>query len=307
MGIEQELVNIAPKRETLLTIGVFDGVHMGHRYLLGRLKQQAREKDLLSGVVTFSPHPQSVLHPQGQLLWLSDLEDRVEYLRELGIGLVIVLSFTPELAQLSAREFVALLRKYLKMSGLIIGPDFALGRGREGNANLLRLLGQEMGFTVETVPPFTLNGEIVSSTLIRQALAQGDLRKIKKLMGDYFNLSAKVISANKRGQVLGFPTANLDIKLGQALPGNGVYATITSVDGTHIASATNIGTRPTFGESKKTVETHLLSYEGNLYGKELKVRFIEKLRNEKRFASSQELKAQIEKDVKRVRAIVKGN
>lgn len=304
MQIEQELANIVPQKETLLSIGVFDGVHLGHRYLLERLKQEAQEKDLLSGVITFSPHPQSVLHPQAEILWLTDLKDRVQRIRELGIDLTVVLPFDLELAQLSARDFVALLKKYLKMSGLIVGPDFALGRGREGNAQLLRLLGQEMGFTVESVPAFTVDGQVVSSTAIRQALAQGDLEKVKRLMGGYFNLSAKVISANRRGQLLGFPTANLDIKPGQALPNNGVYATITSIDGRHFPSATNIGTRPTFGEGQKTVETHILDYKGDLYGKELNVGFVEKLRNEERFASAEELQAQIQKDIERVRAIV---
>jgi len=303
MGIEQELANIVPERETLLTVGVFDGIHAGHRYLIKRLNQRAQEKGLLSGVVTFNPHPQSVLHLHIPLPWLSSLEDRIKSLRELGVGLVVVLSFTPEVAQLSAREFVALLKKYLKMNGLIIGPDFALGRKREGDANLLGSLGQEMGFNVEVMCPFTVNGEIVSSSLIRQALAQGDMMKVERLMGRYFTLSAKVISTDKRGRVLGFPTANLDIKPGQALPNNGVYGTITGVDGKQFASATNIGTRPTFGDSEKTVETHLLAYEGDLYGKELEVKFICKLRDEKRFASPEELKTQIKEDVEKVRTI----
>jgi len=304
MGIEQELVNIAPERETLLTVGVFDGVHAGHRYLIKRLNQQAQENGLLSGVVTFNPHPQSALHPHSRLPWLSSLEDRIKSLRELGVGLVAVLSFTPDVAQLSAREFVALLKKYLKMNSLIICPDLALGRKREGAANLLGALGQEMGFNMAVMCPFTVNGEIASSSLIRQALAQGDMIKVERLMGRYFTLSAKVISTDKRGRVLGFPTANLDIKPGQALPNNGVYGTITGVDGKQFASATNIGTRPTFGNSEKTVETHLLAYEGDLYGKELEVKFICKLRDEKRFASPEELKTQIEEDVKKVRTIV---
>jgi len=303
MGIEQELANITPERETLLTVGVFDGIHAGHRYLIKTLNQRAQENGLLSGVVTFNPHPQSVLHPHSRLPWLSSLEDRIKSLRELGVGLVAMLSFTPEVAQLSAREFVVLLKKYLKMNGLIIGPDFALGRKREGDANLLGSLGREMGFNMEVVSPFTVNGEIVSSSLIRQALAQGDMMKVERLMGHYFTLSAKVISTDKRGQVLGFPTANLDIKPGQALPNNGVYGTITRVDGKQFASATNIGTRPTFGDSGKTVETHLLDYEGDLYGKELEVKFICKLRDEKRFASPEELKTQIEEDIEKVRTI----
>jgi riboflavin kinase/FMN adenylyltransferase len=179
----------------------------------------------------------------------------------------------------------------------MIGPDFALGRGREGNANLLRSLGQEMGFSVETVSPFTVKGEMVSSTLIRQALAQGDMTKVTKLMGHNFYLAGKVISADKRGRSLGFPTANLNIKQEQALPGNGVYTTIAWVNGKQFASATNIGTRPTFGGSGKVVETHLLNYEGDLYGEELKVEFVQKLRNEQRFASPRELKEQIGKDI----------
>jgi len=305
MEIEQELANITPQKGTILAIGVFDGVHAGHRYLIKRLNQRAGEEDLLSGVVTFDPHPQSILHPYNQLLRLSSLEDRIKELQELGVALITVLSFTPELAQLSAREFVASLKKYLKMHGLIIGPDFVLGRGREGNANLLHTLGQEMTFSVEVIPPFTINGEIVRSTLIRRALAQGDMMKVERLMGRYFKLNAEVVSADKRGQRLGFPTANLDIRPGQALPGNGVYATITQLDGKQFASATNIGTRPTFESGKKTVETHLLDYEGNLYGKELQVKFIRKLREEKRFARAKELSAQIKKDIEKVKIITR--
>jgi len=304
MRIEQELANLIPPKETLLTIGVFDGVHMGHRYLLENLKRRAGERNLLTGVVTFNPHPQSILHPHNQLPWLSDLQDRVKSLRELGIDLVAVLSFTPEVSQLSAQEFISLLKKYLKMRGLMAGPDFALGKGREGNANLLHSLGQEMGFSMEIVPPFTFNGEIVSSTLIRQSLAQGDMTKVGKLMGRYFYLAGRVITSDKRGRTLGFPTANLDIKPEQALPCNGVYATIAQVDGKQFASATNMGIRPTFGNDKKNVETHLINYEGNLYSKEIKIEFAQKLRDEQRFDSPEELKAQIGRDVREAEAIL---
>jgi riboflavin kinase/FMN adenylyltransferase len=304
MEIEQELASITPQGETLLTIGVFDGVHAGHRYLLEKLRQRAVEKHLLSGVVTFNPHPQSVLHPHNQLPWLSNLEDRVRAFQELGVNVVAVLTFTPNIAQLSAREFMSLLKKHLKMRGIMVGPDFALGRGGEGNINLLRTLGHEMKFSVEVVPPYTINGEVVSSTLIRQALIQGDMRRVERLMGRYFYLRGKVITSDKRGQVLGFPTANLDIKPQQALPDNGIYATITQVDGKRFPSATNVGTRPTFREGKKTVETHLLNYKGDLYSKEIRVEFVQKLRDEQRFPSSEELKIQIEKDVREVKALL---
>jgi len=304
MEIEQELANITPQGETVLTIGVFDGVHAGHRYLLEKLQQRASEKNLLSGVVTFSPHPQSVLHPHNQLPWLSNLEDRVRAFQELGVNIVAVLTFTPKVAQLGAREFMSLVKKQLRMRGIIVGPDFALGRGREGNIKLLRTLGREMEFGVEVIPPYTINGEVVSSTLIRRVLAQGDMIKVERLMGRYFQLGGKVITSDKRGRVLGFPTANLYIRPQQALPGNGIYATIAQVDGKQFSSATNIGIRPTFGEGEKMVETHLLNYEGDLYGKDIRLEFVQKLRDEQRFPSSEALKAQIEKDVREVEAIL---
>jgi len=304
MKIEQELAGITPRGETLLTIGVFDGVHAGHRYLLEKLQRRAAEKNLLSGVVTFNPHPQSVLHPHSQLLWLNNLEDRVRAFQELGVKIVAVLTFTPKVAQLSAQDFMSLLKKHLKMQGIVVGPDFALGRSQEGNINLLRTLGHELNFSVEVIPPFTIDGEVVSSTLIRQALIQGDMRRVERLMGRYFYLRGKVITSDKRGRVLGFPTANLDIRPQQALPSNGIYATITQVNGKRFPSATNIGIRPTFGKGEKTVETHLLNYKGDLYDKDMKVEFVQKLRDEQRFPSPEELKIQIGKDVREVEAIL---
>jgi len=304
MRIERELASIAPERETLLTMGVFDGVHAGHRYLLERLQLRAAEKSLLSAVLTFNPHPQSVLHPQSQLRWLGDVEDRVKSLQGLGINLVAVLTFSPEVARLSAREFISLVKKYFRMHGVMVGPDFGLGRGREGSIHLLRTLGRELEFSVETIPPYTINGEVVSSTLIRQALAEGDTRKVHRLMGRYFHVRGTVITSDKRGRVLGFPTANLDINPQQALPGNGIYATITRIDGKQFTSATSIGTRPTFGGGKETVETYLLDYDGDLYGKEMTVEFVQRLRDEQCFSSSEELKMQIEKDVREVESIL---
>jgi len=304
MEIEQELASVTPQGETLLTIGVFDGVHAGHRYLLKKLQERAAERNLLSGVVTFSPHPQSVLHPRSQLPWLTSLEDRVGAFRKLGVNIVSVLTFTPKVARLSAQEFISLIKKNLGMRGILVGPDFALGKGKEGNIDLLRSLGCEMGFSVDVIPPFKINGEIVSSTLIRRALAEGDMGKVKNLMGRYFYLEGKVITSEKRGRVLGFPTANLDIKPQQALPENGIYAAIAQVEGGHFPSATNVGIRPTFGTGEEMVETHLLNYKGDLYGKDMRVEFVQKLRDEERFSSSEELKTQIERDIREVEAIL---
>ncbi len=307
MGIEQELANVTPQGETLLTIGVFDGVHAGHRYLLEELQERASRRNLLGGVVTFNPHPQSVLHPHNKLPWLTSLEDRVGVFRSLGISVVAVLTFTPKVAELSAREFISLLKRHLGMHGILVGPDFALGKSKAGNINLIRALGNEMEFSVYVVPPFRIDGEIVSSTLIRRTLAEGDMRKVTKLMGRRFYLEGKVTTREKRGRVLGFPTANLDIKPQQALPGNGIYATIAYVEGKHFHSATNIGVRPTFGSGEEMVETHLLNYKGNLYDKSIRIEFIQKIRDEQRFPSSEELKTQIEKDIREVEAILAKN
>lgn len=307
MLVEQELASIAPQRETLLTIGVFDGVHAGHRYLLERLRMRAAEKSLLSAVVTFNPHPQSVLRPHNQIPWLGDMEDRVKSLRGLGIDVVVVLNFTPDVARLGARDFISLVTKHLRMRGIMVGPDFALGRRREGSIEMLRTLGRELEFSVETIPPYTINGEVVSSTLIRRALAEGDTRKVRRLLGRHFYVRGRVVTSDRRGRALGFPTANLDIKPQQALPTNGVYATITWIDGRRFASATSIGTRPTFGGGKKTVETYLLNYEGDLYGREMQVEFVQRLRDEQRFLSPDELKTQIEQDVRQVVAVLAGD
>ena len=304
MRLTEELASSIPPKETFLTIGVFDGVHMGHRYLLSNLKTRAQRENLLSLVITFNPHPQSVLHPHIQVPRLSSIEDRVKLLEQTGMDLVLVLSFTPEVAQLRAREFVSLMKEHLKMHGLMVGPDFTLGRGQEGDINLLRSLGQEMGFSVEVVSPFTIDGEIVSSTLIRQSLAQGDIMKVERLIGRRVHLIGEVVTGDKRGRKLGVPTANLDMPLQQALPGDGIYATIAYVDGRQFASATNIGTRPTFGNGKKTVETHLLNYEGDLYGKKIKVEFIKRLREEQFFASPEDLRTQIKKDIENATAIL---
>jgi riboflavin kinase/FMN adenylyltransferase len=304
MEIEQELASAAPQRESLLTIGVFDGVHAGHRYLLSKLKQRAAQRKLLSGVVTFNPHPQSVLHPNNRLPWLCDLDDRVRAFQELGLDVIAVLTFTRQVAQMSARDFMNSLKSHLKMKGIVVGPDFTLGRGQEGNISALHALGTEMDFTVEVVPAFRIDGDVVSSTRIRRALLRGDMGKIRKLMGRYFYLKGRVITSDKRGRTLGFPTANLDIAEQQALPGNGIYATITQVGSKRFPSATNIGTRPTFGEGKRMVETYLLGFKGDLYGTGIRVEFVQKVRDEQRFPSAEELKIQMEKDVQEVETIL---
>ena len=304
MQVEEELAGLSPKKDMLLTIGVFDGVHLGHKYLLSQLTERARQQDLLSGVVTFRQHPREMLSSQIKLPFLTDLAERTNLLKSEGIEAIITLSFTSELAQLSARQFVGLLKKYLRMRGLVIGPDFTLGRNQEGNIDSLRTLGQDMDFTVTVVSPIMINGEVVSSTVIRNALANGDMKKVLNLAGRPFSLNGRVTSGVGRGLELGFPTANLDIAPEQALPTDGVYATLAYIDGKTYQSMTNIGGRPTFGNNQRTVEVYVLDYHNALYGRELKIDIMERLRGEKKFDTTDKLKKQITEDIKQGRAIL---
>ena len=304
MQVAEELAKLSPRKDMLLTIGVFDGVHLGHKYLISQLTEQARQQNLLSGVVTFRQHPQEVLSPQTKLPFLTDLTQRTGLLKNEGIDVIIPLSFTIELAQLGAKQFVNLLKRYLRMRGLLIGPDFALGENREGTINTLRTLGEEMNFTVTVILPLMINGEVVSSTAIRKALADGDMKRVLNLIGRPFSLQGRVISGTGRGSELGFPTANLNIDPKQALPAEGVYATWAYIDDKAYQSMTNIGKCPTFGSNELTVEVYLLDYHDNLHGRELKIDIIERLRDEKRFDSIEELKNQITEDIKQGRAIL---
>ncbi len=304
MSLEEELSRLSPDKDTILTIGVFDGVHLGHKHLLTKLIERARELNLLSVVVTFDPHPQKLLSPKTELPFLTSLEQRKALLRDAGAEAVIILPFTQELAQLSARGFVELLKDYLRLKELVIGPDFTLGRSREGNVSTLRKLGEDMGFTVTVVPPVRINGEMVSSTAIRGALAGGNLERVHSLIGRPFSLHGKVVHGESRGAKLDYPTANLEIEPEQALPAEGVYATWAYIGSRAYESVTNIGRRPTFGGGKSVVEVYILGYWGSLYGEELKIDIMERLRAEKKFDSVEALKRQIAEDVARGRAIL---
>ena len=304
MQIEKELTGLSPNQDTLLTIGVFDGVHLGHKYLLSQLKKRAGEQSLLSGVVTFRQHPQEIMSPQTRLPFLTDLTERINLLKNEGIDAIVALSFTPEVARLTAREFISLLKKHLRMQGLVIGHDFALGQKREGDENALRVLGREMNFGVTVVRAKLVNGEVVSSTAIREALAEGDVKRVHDLIGRSFSFHGPVITGDGRGKGLGFPTANLEVDPRQALPANGVYATWAHIDDKAFPSMTNIGERPTFGVGERTIEVYILDYQSNLYGHEMKIDVVDRLREEKRFDTAQELKDQIAKDIDQGRAIL---
>ena len=299
--IEKELSGLTPTRGTLVSVGVFDGMHLGHTTLIRELVSQAKTKKLLSAVVTFRQHPMAFLAPGEVVPSLTSLPDRIRLIKELGVDIVITLTFSHELAELGAQPFVMLLQQHLKMQGMILGWDFALGHHREGSLEALHELGKKLGFTTEVVGPVKYKGEIISSTAIRQALSDGDLAKANTMLGRPFSLEGRVITGEGRGAELGYPTANLDLDPLQALPADGIYAAVAHFDGKTCPAATFIGHRPTFGGGDRVVEVHVLDYTGDLYRKSLKIDIIERLRGEQKFPDVEALKAQMARDVATIR------
>lgn len=299
----EELARNAAGRPTAITIGVFDGVHRGHRYLIEALKGRAAERGLASGIVTLHPSPIQVLRPGVRIAYLSSLEERIELLRATGVDTVAPLTFTSEVAELSAADFLRMLRETLDMRFLLMGPDNAFGRGREGTPRRCAEIGEELGFDVEVLErPLEGNGARLSATAVREALAAGDMEHVAELLGRPFSLRGPVVRGHDRGRGIGFPTANIAVTPDRALPAFGVYVTRSHVAGGTYASATNVGVNPTFDDALPSVETYLLDFEGDLYGRELRVELLHRLRSEMKFAGVDELNRAIAADVEAVRA-----
>lgn len=289
--------------EAYLTIGVFDGVHRGHQALLGRLVAAARAAGVPSVVLTFAPHPAAVLSNQAEFPCLTTPEERADLLAGLGVDVVITQHFDRSLASQSAEAFMERLTQTLGLRRLFIGYDFALGRGREGNAARLRELGHRFGYDVEVIKPLYREGEIISATNIRAHLLAGRVEEAAALLGRPYAIRGIVQRGDGRGRLLDFPTANLTPPAGKLVPANGVYACWTQAQGQRYPSVVNIGVRPTFHASSHTVllESHLLDFSADLYGQSITVEFIARLRNEVKFPSAEALVEQIRHDVQQAR------
>ena len=298
----EELAAATPARDSYITVGVFDGVHLGHRHLFAALVHEAARADCLAGVLTFRNHPVTVLVPGTVIPAITTVEEQAGLIHELGIDFVVPATFTLEVSKMTAEEFVSLLQRHLRMRGLVVGPDFALGHHREGTPEVLRALGKRLGFSVAVVDPFTLDGLTVNSTAIRTALAQGDVRTAASLLGRPFTLEGTVVRGDQRGgSVLGYPTANVQADSGMMVPGDGIYATWAHFGGQRHKAATSIGVRPTFGTNERTVEPFILDYHGDLYDTSMKLEFVRYLRAEVAFESIERLKEQMDRDVEQAR------
>ena len=296
MSLRQRLASFAPDKETVLTIGVFDGVHLGHQHLLQQLTQLARP-DYLPAVITFTNHPITVLRPGTQVRYITTPEQRASLLKAQGIQLVVGLEFTLEDSSVTARDFAAILVETLGMKGLLMGPDSAVGHNRQGDINFLRQLGPQLGFWVEEVQPLVLDGSPVQSRRIREAIDWGDVAAGTRLLGRNFSITGKVVLGDRRGRDLGFPTANLEIASEAIIPGDGIYATWAIIDGVRHPSATSIGVRPTFGPGERLVEAYVMDFDADLYGTHLGVEFVRKLRDQENFSTVEALVDQINRDV----------
>ncbi len=306
MDAIEELVAADIPGDTAVTIGVFDGVHLGHRYLIDRVRSEACVRGLGSALLTFRNHPVSVLAPDRPIAYLSSVDERLERLQGCGIGHVVPLTFTREISQLEAREFVALLVEHLRMRVLLVGPDFALGKGRGGTVPVLTQLGEELGYEMVAADPMVRDGEIVSTTAIKTLLQQGEVVRAADILGRLYTLTGPVVLGDQRGRGLGFPTANIDIAKDIVQPADGIYATIAWIDGQRHDSVSSIGVRPTFGELAHTVETFVLDFDRDLYGKTMSIELVQRLRAEECFDSVDSLITQMHRDVEASRAVLAG-
>jgi riboflavin kinase/FMN adenylyltransferase len=290
-----------------LSIGVFDGVHRGHREILKNLTAGAQANSSPSVVLTFWPHPSVVLGKRNDFKCLTTPEERAELLGGLGVDVVVTQPFTPELANLTAEEFMRLASRHLNLRALWIGYDFALGRGREGTAIRLAELGSLLGYEVHTLGPVkNAGGGVLSSSSIREQVACGHVVRAAEALERNYALSGPVVHGDGRGKKINIPTANIAYLQGKVIPANGVYATWAWVAGERFPAATNVGTNPTFTPDKQSanVEAHLLDFDHDLYEQEVKLEFVERLRDELKFDSVDALLVQIHADIERTREIL---
>ena len=285
-----------------MTVGVFDAVHLGHRFLIDALKARAAERGLASTVVTLHPSPVQVLRPEVRVSYISSLEERIDLLEATGVDAVAPVTFTSELAELSAAGFLGLLREALDMRFMLMGPDNAFGRGREGTPARVTEIGESVGFEAEVLAAPLDNGfGRISATAIRQALARGEMEVVEHLLGRPFSLRGPIVHGHDRGHRIGYPTANMAVTPDRALPAYGVYITRAFAGGRVYGAATNIGINPTFNDTVPAIETYILDFEGNLYERELRIEVLRRLRGELRFENIDLLKEAIAADVETAR------
>jgi riboflavin kinase/FMN adenylyltransferase len=294
---------LMPESRTVVTMGNFDGIHLGHQVLVGNAVADARGTGARSVVLTFDPHPLKLLLPEHAPRMILSQDDKIEMLQGLGVDAVIIQQFDRQFASIDARHFVQqYLFERLRLSKIWVGRDLRFGRGRVGGVQDLIRWGSEVGFNVGVVEPILVQGARVSSSRIRQLIEEGRVDEVEPMLGRYHFLSGIIVSGNRRGRELGFPTANLSTKT-EVLPRDGIYATLIELGSRQWLSVTNIGVNPTFGAGPRTVETFILDFVQDIYGESVKLFFVKRIREERRFDRIEDLVIQMDQDVKAAREI----
>ena len=288
-----------------LTVGVFDGVHRGHREIIYKLVKDAHANNANAVVLTFEPHPASVLTGK-EIHCLTTPDERADLFGSLGVDTVITQRFTPDLSTVPAYEYMSRLKTHLGLSHLLIGYDFALGKGREGNAPRLKEIGSKLGYTVEVAPALSDESGVISSTEIRKLVSIGNMGEAAKLLGYPYRMSGEIIRGAGRGKKISFPTANVDYATQKVAPPNGIYACWAQLGNERFMAATNIGFNPTFTPERQTpsLEAYLLDFDRDIYGEVLTLEFVARLREEIRYTTVEALIDQIHDDVNQTRAIL---
>jgi riboflavin kinase/FMN adenylyltransferase len=287
-------------RPTVITLGVFDGLHLGHQLIMKTVVDRAGATGAVPTVITFEPHPRAVLHPESAPPLLQTFDQKIEAMGVLGIEQTILIHFDQAFSQIRAEDFLRdVVVDRLQAKEVYLGRGFFFGHNREGNIDLLRRVSEQLGFGADEVPEVRLHGKRIGSTRIRELLLEGRVNLARRMLGRPYGVEGPVVRGAARGNQLGFPTANIHPH-NRVIPCGGVYVTATLLEGQWRRSVTNIGTRPTFGDNLgPSVETHVLNWSGDLYGDVVRVRFLHRLRDEKKFRSIDELKVQIARDVAR--------
>ncbi len=294
--------------KSFVSIGSFDGVHLGHQQIIQDLVEKAGQAKIPTAVITFHPHPQLIIHDEKRPYYITMPEQRAALLGKMGIDFVLTYPFDKDTSLLPAEEFVTTLQERFHFSELWIGYDFALGKNREGNSNRLKEIGGKLSFKVHEIPAFKHQGEIVSSSGIRKKIRVGDVKSAASLLGRPFEIRGEVVKGDNRGKSLGFATSNLSVSPEVVDIKPGVYACQAEIQGEILKAVTNIGFRPTFGEGVKSalIEAHILDFSRDIYGQQLGLRFYDRLRDEKKFDQVNDLIHQIKVDIDLARGILEG-
>jgi riboflavin kinase/FMN adenylyltransferase len=304
MQVVDDLSRLRLSQETVLTIGAFDGVHRGHQALIGTIVARARASGRLSAVLTFHPHPAVVLAPERAPRYLTTPGEKAALLERQGVDILVLHPFSREVAATPAETFMASISRTLNLRELWVGPDFALGRNREGDIARLGELGYHFRYDLHLVQPVFDEQQAISSSRIRALLYEGRVAEAAELLGRYPSLSGEVVTGARRGHRLGFPTANLEVRPERAVPADGIYAVLAVLGGERYPAVANVGVRPTFDNGQRLVETYIFDFEQDIYGCDLVVEFVARLRDEARFASVADLVAQMGRDSVEARCIL---